>query len=113
MEQDIKIRAVRYEEDGMHYIQLLDKDMLVYGKTEGELLQSFQAAISVYLHVKRRNNQAPFQDEPKAPEKYLKAFESDANPEVVSFDLVPVWDLKKDADSMTSTLQAIVSKKAA
>ncbi len=64
------IRAVVFQEGEWLCAQCLEYDLMVQARNLNQLCRALQKIIAGHIAIRRRHNQQPFRDLPRAPKKY-------------------------------------------
>lgn len=77
MEQ-IMIRAVAFQRDGKWIAQCLEYDLCTSARTQNELARRLAAQLRLQLALDRARGAEPFQDLPRAPQRFWDMYLSSA-----------------------------------
>ena len=74
--KNIPLRAVIFQRDDVWYAQCLEFDILAHSKTPKDLPYQFERAIVSHMAIAADNGLKPFENLPRAPERFWNMYES-------------------------------------
>ena len=83
----ILIRAIAFEKDGKWIAQCLEHDLCTSAKNRRQLTRKLATQVRLQVTLDRANGKSPFQDLPKAPEKFWRMYSPSSPQEEVRIRL--------------------------